>query len=140
MGIPRRQMLVGIALMFAAQFLPYATPDGRGSLYVDSQFNTLGHYWFTNGPGGTGWEVHEYARYLLPAFAVIYLSRICETVFWKKWGYLLTLIFSTGCWGQATADTKGFWVGILGFAAMCSGAYQNRKGRKASEANAKRAV
>ncbi len=130
----RRNMIVGLAIVFVSQWFQYGTGEGVGVLSMNSIYETHGVYWFPNGYGGTGWEMHPVAPYLLPVLACIYFTALSESVFWRKWGYLLTVVLAFPCLLAGEGKCGGCMAGLIGACFMIWGSVLNRKDRKAEEA------
>ena len=130
-------MLVGLAVLFISQFFSYCADDSYGIMTMDAEFNTHGTYWLSTGPVGTGWQLHAVAPYLFAVFAFIYFTVRCETAYWRRWGYLLTVILAFGCLAPGAWVCGGFKLGLAGYGLMIWAVARNRSDRNKSAVSSK---
>jgi hypothetical protein len=124
---PRRLMLTATVVLFVSQFFMYSESTDYGMLSMDANYNTHGTYWFTGDPVGTGWQIHWQAKLIIPLLAVAYLSKICEDLRWRAWGYLASvfLVFFSMTPGQQWMT--GMRIGFAAMAIAIWAAVENRR-------------
>ncbi len=88
---PRLLMIAALLLMAVSQFFFYFDDPGTGFLSIDSDWNTVGHYWL--GQQGTGWDLHPQAYVIVVALAFALLrDDIAEHRAFRRFGYWLCVV------------------------------------------------
>jgi hypothetical protein len=134
MSKARRTMTVALAVLFVSQFFAYAEDRGYGVLSMDSNYNTSGTYWVDLEPSGTGWEIHPYARLIIPFLAFAYITSLCEQPWWRNWGYLASVMLVFICLSPGQQWMPGTRLGFVSLGLAIWAAVQNRRARKAEQA------
>lgn len=118
--------LIALALLFLSQFFPYYVSHNFGTLSIRSDFSSVGHYYFDPVKGGTGWEIHPWASYVLMFLVALHGSSISESRHFLKWGYWLSLpVMLFGATAPGSISRTGGKMGVAALLLMLIAAIMN---------------
>ena len=134
MNNPRKVMLAALAVLFVSQFMTYSTSNVYGYVTpTDGWRGTHAVWHYENNPEGTGWEIHRHAMLIIPLLAYVYLSSFWKKDFWRRWGYLISLVLIFACLTPGEWTEYGFKLGLAAFGLAIWATVLNRRDRKSAQ-------